>query len=46
VAITGRPVFRVLTVFPEKVYLFPLLALAILAWGWKMYIHVHHIDGW
>ena len=46
VAITGRPVYRVLSVVPEKIYLFPLLALAIAAWGWKMYIHLHGIDGW
>jgi len=46
VAVTGRPVFRVLSIFPEKVYLYPLLSLAVLAWGWKMYIHLHGIDGW
>jgi hypothetical protein len=46
VAVTARPVYRVLSVVPEKIYLFPLLALAIAAWGWKMYIHLHGLDGW
>jgi hypothetical protein len=46
VAVTGRPVFRVLSVFPDKVYLYPLLTLAIVGWAWKIYIHLHGIDGW
>ena len=46
VAITGVPVHRILSVFPEKLYLYPLLVMAIVGWGWKMYIHLHGIDGW
>lgn len=46
VAITGRPVHRVLAVIPEKMILFPLLTLAIAGWGWKIYIHLHGVDGW
>jgi Protein of unknown function (DUF2752) len=46
VAMTGRPVYRVLNVFSEKIYLYPLLAMAIMGWGWKMYIHLHGIDGY
>jgi hypothetical protein len=46
VAVTGRPVHRILSVFSEKIYLYPLLAMAIIGWGWKMYIHLHGIDGW
>jgi hypothetical protein len=45
-AITGRPVHQLFSIVPERFYLFPLLALAILAWAWKMYIHLHGIDGW
>ncbi len=46
VAVTGKPVYRIFAVFPEKVYLYPLLAMGILGWAWKMFIHLHHIDGW
>lgn len=46
IAVTGHPVYRVLTRVPEKYYLIPLLCLAIAAWGWKMYIHLHGMDGW
>ncbi len=46
VAVTGKPMFRVFSIFPEKMYLFPLLAMGILGWAWKMYAHLHGIDGW
>ena len=46
VAVMGKPVYRVFSIIPEKAYLFPLLAMGILGWAWKMYIHVHGIDGW
>jgi hypothetical protein len=46
VAVTGRPIHRVFKVVPEKYYLIPLLSLAMIGWGWKMYIHLHGIDGW
>jgi hypothetical protein len=46
IAVSGKPVHRVLSIVPEKLYLYPLLALAILAWAWKMYIHLHGLDGW
>jgi hypothetical protein len=46
VALTGRPVYRAFSIVPEKAWLIPLLTLAILAWAWKMYIHLHGIDGW
>jgi hypothetical protein len=46
VAITGKPLQRVVSVIPEKLYLIPLFTLATAAWAWKMYIHLHGIDGW
>ncbi len=45
-SITGRAVHRLLAVLPMRYHLFPLLALLILAWGWKMYIYVNGMDGW
>jgi hypothetical protein len=46
VAITGRPVYRLLRVVPGRYYCVPLVALAIAAWGWKIYIHLAGRDGW
>ncbi|HEY8749465.1 MAG TPA: DUF2752 domain-containing protein [Tepidisphaeraceae bacterium] len=46
VAITGRPVYRLLRVVPGRYYSVPLVALAIMAWGWKIYIHLAGRDGW
>ena len=46
VAITGRPVYRLLHVIPGRYYFVPLLAFAILAWGWKIFIHLTGRDGW
>lgn len=45
-ALTGRPVYRLLRVVPSRYYFVPLLAFGILAWGWKIYIHLAGIDGW
>lgn len=46
VAFTGRPVYRLLRLLPGRYYLLPLLALAVLAWGWKILIHLNGLDGW
>lgn len=46
VAATGRPVYRLLRVLPGKYYCVPLVGLAILAWGWKIFIHLSGRDGW
>jgi hypothetical protein len=46
VAATGRPVYRLLRLLPGRYYLFPLLALGVLAWGWKILIHLNGLDGW
>jgi hypothetical protein len=35
IAITGRPVHRLLKLVPSRYYVMPLLGSALLAWGWK-----------
>jgi hypothetical protein len=46
VAIAGRPVHRLLRAMPARYTLVPLLLLGILAWGWKILIHLSGVDGW
>lgn len=45
-AVTGRPVYQLLRVIPSRYYFVPLLSFAILAWGWKIFIHLTGRDGW
>jgi hypothetical protein len=44
--ITGQPIHSLLAIIPEKMYLIPLLTLAMAGWAWKIFIHLHHMDGW
>ena len=46
VALTGRPAHRLLRLVPSRYYVAPLLTLAIVAWAWKIFIHLRAIDGW
>ena len=46
VGITGKPIARLMRMIPSRYYLVPLFALALLAWGWKIFIHLKGIDGW
>lgn len=46
VALTGRPVYRLLRLVPGQYYLLPLLALGVMAWAWKILIHLRGLDGW
>ena len=46
IAITGRPVHRLLRLLPARYTLIPLLLVGVLAWGWKIFIHLNGIDGW
>jgi hypothetical protein len=46
IAITARPVHRLLSAMRPRYHVIPLLVLAVLAWGWKIFIHLHGIDGW
>ena len=45
VGVTGRPAHRMLR-FPASWYVVPLFTILILAWVWKIYIHLRGIDGW
>ena len=46
IAITGKPAHRLMRLIPSRYYLLPLLSFAVIAWGWKMFIHLQSIDGW
>jgi hypothetical protein len=46
IAITARPAHRLLRLLPPRYTLFPLLLMGILAWGWKILIHLNGVDGW
>jgi hypothetical protein len=46
IAITGKPALRLMRLIPARYYLLPLMFLAVAAWGWKIFIHLHGIDGW
>jgi hypothetical protein len=44
-AATGRPVYRLLWLVPSRYYVLPLFSWGIVAWAWKIFIHVRGIDG-
>jgi len=46
IAWTGRPVHRLLKRLPALPIILTLAGFAIVAWGWKMFIHTRDIDGW
>ena len=46
VAVSARPVHRLAQRIPPRYYLWYLPSLAIVAWAWKIWIRVHHVDGW
>jgi hypothetical protein len=46
IAITARPVHRLLRGAPVSYYVMAPLLLAVLAWAWKIFIHLQGIDGW
>ena len=46
VGITGKPIARLMRMIPSRYYLAPLLTWALLAWAWKIFIHLRGIDGW
>lgn len=46
IAATGRPTHRLLRLIPNRYTLLPLLLLAVLAWGWKILLHLNGWDGW
>jgi hypothetical protein len=46
ISITGRPAHRLLSSFSSRRILIGMLGFALAAWGWKIFIHLHGIDGW
>lgn len=46
IAFTARPAHRLLRLIPTRYYLVPLLSLVVLAWMWKIAIHLLGRDGW
>jgi hypothetical protein len=46
IALTGRPAHRLLRFVPAQYYLLPIFTLTVLAWAWKIWIHVSGRDGW
>lgn len=46
IAWTGRPVHRLMTQVPGKMWLIVLLSIAIGGWAWKILIHLTGHDHW
>jgi len=46
VAITGRPIYRLIALAPNWLLFMPLASVALLAWVWKIFIHLSGHDGW
>ncbi len=46
VAATARPVYRLIGSFAANRAMFGILGFAIVAWGWKILIHLGGWDGW
>jgi hypothetical protein len=46
IALTGVPALRALRPITQVNWVVPLVGAIILAWAWKIFIHVRGIDGW
>ena len=46
VALTGKPIHRLLRQVPMVSLVLAVGMLAIAAWGWKIFIYLRGIDGW
>ena len=46
VGLTGRGAHRLLQYAPSGYIMRGLLLAAALAWNWKIFIQLHHLDGW
>lgn len=46
ISLTGRRALSLLKLLPLRYYLLASMLLALIAWGWKIWIHLHGIDGW
>jgi hypothetical protein len=45
-ALSGRPLHRLLRGVPAHYYVVVPLGMALVAWAWKIFIHLRGIDGW
>src|SRR5206468_11756997 len=45
-ALTGAPLHRLLGQIRGLYWIVVLMGFAIAAWGWKIFIHLGHMDGW
>jgi hypothetical protein len=46
IGLTGRSIYRLIALGPTRYYVPLFMALAVAAWAWKIFIHLHGIDGW
>ena len=46
IALTGRPIQRLLRQLNGAWLIAALMGFGIAAWGWKIFIHLRGIDGW
>jgi hypothetical protein len=46
VALTGRPVYRLMSQIPGRAWLIVLLTIAVGGWAWKIAIHLTGHDHW
>ena len=46
VAFTGRPVYRLVNMLPDRRWLGVLLTIAVAGWAWKILIHLTGHDHW
>jgi hypothetical protein len=46
IAATGAPIHRLLRQIRGVHWIVGTLGFAIAAWGWKIFIHLGHMDGW
>jgi hypothetical protein len=46
IGLTGCPAHRLISSLPTQRLLVGLLGFGLAAWGWKIFIHLHGIDGW
>jgi len=46
IVMTGRSVYRLVSLGPSRYYVPLFMTLSIAAWAWKIFIHLHGIDGW
>jgi hypothetical protein len=46
IAVTGKPVHRLIRGAGGSYYVLVPVGAAIAAWGWKIFIHLRGLDGW